>query len=212
MRHGPAQEGDHQVLETRYPTLIPLPDELRSPRLLLRPYQPTDAGQIFAAVDESRAHLRPWMAWVDGHASVDNSQDWCARCAANWLLRTELTVGIFAVASGRYLGCVSLHDPDWDLRAFGIGYWLRASAVGQGYATEAVSLLVDLALGPLAARRVELRCDARNEPSRRVAERVGFVLEGRLRNAFLDPGGQPADELVFALTPDDARLRPIGRA
>jgi RimJ/RimL family protein N-acetyltransferase len=196
------------LVTTRHPTLIPLPDELRSPRLLLRLYQPTDADQIFAAVDESRAHLRPWMAWVDGHASVNNSRDWCARCAANWLLRAELTLGIFAATSGRYLGCVSLHDPDWDVRAFGIGYWLRASAVGQGYATEAVCMLVDLAFGSLAARRVELRRDARNEPSRRVAERVGFVLEGQLRNAFLDPDGQPADALVFALTPDDARLGP----
>jgi RimJ/RimL family protein N-acetyltransferase len=208
MRHGPAQEGDHQVLETRYPTLIPLPDELRSPRLLLRPYRPEDADQVFAAVDESRPHLRPWMAWVDGHLSVDDSWDWCARCAATWLLRTELTVGVFAATSGRHLGCVSLHDPDWDLRAFRIGYWLCASAVGQGFATEAVSMLVDLAVGSLAARRVELRCDARNGPSRRVAERVGFVLEGQLRNAFLAPDGQPADELVFALTPDDAPLRP----
>jgi RimJ/RimL family protein N-acetyltransferase len=193
---------------TRLPTLIPLPDDLRSSRLLLRPFRPTDADQIFAAVDESRDHLRPWMAWVDDHDSVDNSRDWCARCAANWLLRTELTAGIFAAASGRYLGCVSLHDPDWDLRAFGIGYWLRASATGQGYATEALSVLVDLAFDALAARRVELRCDARNGPSRRVAERVGFVLEGQLRNACLDPGGQPGDVLVFALTPDDARLRP----
>ena len=195
-------------MTTRHPTLIPLPDELRSPRLLLRPYGPADADQVFAAIDESRAHLRPWMAWVDGHASVDNSRDWCARCAANWLLRTELTVGIFAATSGRYLGCVSLHDPDWDLRAFRIGYWLRASAVGQGYATEAVRMLVDLAVGPLGARRVELRCDARNGPSRRVAERVGFVLEGQLRNAFLAPDGQPADALVFALIPGAARLGP----
>ena len=69
-------------------------------------------------------------------------------------------------------------------------------------------LLVALAFDSLAARRVELRCDARNEPSRRVAERVGFVLEGQLRNAFLAPDGQPADALVFALTPDDVRLRP----
>ena len=70
-------------------------------------------------------------------------------------------------------------------------------------------MLVDLAFGPLVARRVDLRCDARNRPSRRVAERVGFILEGHLRNAFLAPDGQPADELVFALTPDDARLRPV---
>jgi RimJ/RimL family protein N-acetyltransferase len=195
-------------VKTRHPTLILLPDELSSPRLVLRPYRSTDADQIFAAVDESRAHLRPWMAWVDSHTTVDDSRDWCTRCAANWLLRAELTAGIFAAASGRYIGCVSLHDPDWDLHAFRIGYWLRASDIGQGYATEAVCMLVDLAFGSLAARRLELRCDARNERSRRVAERVGFVLEGLLRNAFLDPDGQPADELVFALISDDARPRP----
>ncbi len=190
------------------PTLIPLPDELRSARLLLRPFHPDDAEPVFAAIDESREHLRPWMGWVDGHASVDDSRDWCARCAANWLLRADLTVGVFAAASGHFLGCASLNEPDWNLRAFELGYWLRASAVGRGYATEAARLLVDLAFGPLGARRVELRCDARNGASRRVAERVGFVLEGRLRNAFLDPSGQPADELVFALTPGDHRRPP----
>ena len=78
------------------PTLIPLPDELLSPRLLLQPYRPGDADQVFAAIDESRAHLRLWMTWVDDHVSVDNSQDWCTRCAANWLLRAELTVGGWA--------------------------------------------------------------------------------------------------------------------
>ena len=192
------------------PTLIPLPDELRSGRLVLRPYHPDDAERVFEAVDESREHLRPWMAWVDGHASVDDSRDWCARCAANWLVRADLTVGVFAAASGHHLGCASLHDPDWGLRAFGIGYWLRASAVGRGYATEAARLLVDLAFERLGARRVELRCDARNEASRRVAERVGFVLEGRRRNAFLDPSGQPADDLVFALTSDDYARPPEG--
>src|SRR5215210_8565221 len=105
----------------------------------------------------SRAHLPPWLAWVDSHLSVDDSRDWCTRCAANWLLRAEVTVGIFAAADGRNLRCASLHDLDWDLRAFRIGYWFRVSAIGQGYATEAVRLLVDLAFGPLAARRVELR-------------------------------------------------------
>ncbi len=191
-----------------HPTLIPLPEELRSERLVLRPYRPDDAEQVFGAIDESREHLRPWFPWVDLHASVDDTRDYCAHCAANWLLRADLTLGIFERASGRYLGGTGLHDPDWELRAFEIGYWLRVGAVGNGYMTESVGLLVDLAFGQLAARRVRLRCDARNGPSRRVAERVGFVAEGRLRNAFLDTDGQPADDLYFSLTPEDyGRLR-----
>jgi RimJ/RimL family protein N-acetyltransferase len=184
-------------------TLIDLPDELRGPRVLLRPYRANDAEAVFAAIKESGDHLRPWMGWVDRHATVAETRDYCVRSAAKWLLRSDLTLGIFDVRSGRYLGGTGFHEPDWALRAFEIGYWLRASAVGNGYITEAVGLLLDLAFAQLAARRVELRCDARNAPSRRVAERLGFVLEGCLRNALAAPDGDPADWLIYALIPED---------
>ncbi|MDP9368711.1 MAG: GNAT family N-acetyltransferase [Chloroflexota bacterium] len=190
----------------RHPTLIHLPDELRSKRLVLRPYRAEDAEAHFTAVDESRDHLRPWVAWVDTFASIDDARDYYLRCAANWLLRTDLTLGIFEAESGRYLGGAGFHELDWDLRAFEIGYWIRTTASGHGYVSEAVRLLVALAFGHLDARRLELRCDPRNEPSRRVAERVGFVLEGRLRHNSLASDGQPADTLVFALLPQEAAM------
>ncbi len=192
---------------TQHPTLIPLPEELRSDRLLLRPYRAEDAEALFAAVEESRDHLRPWVSWVDTFVSVEDARDYCLRCAANWLLRTDLTLGIFESESGRYLGGTGFHTPNWELRSFEIGYWIRATAAGQGYVTEAVRLLVELAFGQLAARRVELRCDPRNEPSRRVAERTGFILEGHLRNAVLVSDGL-ADALVFALVPEDVTRPP----
>ena len=113
------------------PTLIDLPSELRGPRVLLRPYRVDDAEQLFAAIDESRDHLRPWVTWVLNNRTVDDVRDYCIRSQASWLLRTELVLGIFDAASGRYLGGIELHDPDWQLRAFEIGYWLRLSAATQ---------------------------------------------------------------------------------
>ena len=69
-------------------------------------------------------------------------------------------------------------------------------------------LLTRLAFEDLEARRVEISCDPRNDRSRRVAERLGFVLEGRLRSIMLDTAGQPRDQLVFSLIPDDyARVK-----
>ena len=61
--------------------------------------------------------------------------------------------------------------------------------------------VADLARDRLGPRRAGLRCDARNELRRRVAERVGFVLKGRLRNAALDPSGDVRDTLVSARAP-----------
>jgi RimJ/RimL family protein N-acetyltransferase len=189
------------------PTLIDLPSELRGPRVLLRPYRQDDAEHVFAAIDESRDHLRPWVTWVDDNRTVDDVRDYCIRSQASWLLRTELALGIFDSVSGRYLGGTGLHDPDWELRAFEIGYWLRLTAIGHGYATESTRLLANFALSCLEARRVTLRCDARNDASRRVAERAEFVLEGRLRNVSMAPDGTVRDDLVYTIVPEDQEHR-----
>jgi ribosomal-protein-serine acetyltransferase len=150
------------------------------------------------------------MPWVDNHVTVEDTRDFCIHSASHWLLRSELPLAIFERASGRYLGGSGFHAPDWELRSFEIGYWLRASAVGQGYMTEAVILATDLAFTSLHARRVAIECEANNEASSRVAERAGFILEGRLRNGTLSTSGDPVDLLVYALTPDDwSRLRAL---
>jgi ribosomal-protein-serine acetyltransferase len=185
------------------PTLVELPDELVGPRVLLRPYRPADADQVFAAIDESREHLKPWMPWVDNHGSIDDTRDFCIQSASHWLLRSELPLAMFERATGRYLGSTGFHAPDWELRAFETGYWLRATAVGNGFMTEAMRLLAALAFTDLQARRLALQCEAHNEASRRVAERAGFILEGRLRHGALATNGDAVDLLLYALTPDD---------
>lgn len=189
-------------------TLIPLPERLEGERILLRPYREDDAPAVFAAIDEARDHLAPWMAWVHFHRTVDDTRDYCLRTVAAWTLREEITYGLFDRADGRYLGGAGFHKPDWDGRTFEVGYWLRPSAVGHGYVTEAVRLLVGLAFGRFDARRVDLWCDATNDRSRRVAERSGFVFEGRLRNRSRTPDGLPRDDLVFSLIPGDPPADP----
>jgi RimJ/RimL family protein N-acetyltransferase len=193
----------------RYPTLISLPDELRSARLVIRPYRPDDAAAVFAAIDESRDLLRPWLPWVHYHRDASDTRDFCTRAAAGWLLRSSLDLGIFDARDGAYLGGTGIPRLDWRARTFEVGYWLRATATGKGYVSEAVCLLARLAFEDLGAKRLEIRCDARNERSRHVPERLGFPLEARLRNDALDPAGQSRDTLVFAIIPEDyARLSP----
>jgi RimJ/RimL family protein N-acetyltransferase len=194
-------------------SLIPVPAEIRSDRLLLRPLQEADAGQVFAAIEESREHLAPWLSWPPNIQHPDDARDLCNRWAARWTLRTDLGLGMFSLGDGRFLGATGVDNPNWALRSFEIGYWLRTSAVGAGYVTEAVQLQTVLAFEALEARRVEIRCDPHNLSSRRVPERLGFVREGHLRNAWLDPLGQVRDTLVFAATPQDyARLKATWRA
>src|SRR5258707_266173 len=83
------------------------------------------------------------------------------------IVRERLPVGIFELTSGSFLGNSGLERVDWQLRRFEIGYWLRAGAQGRGYIHEAVRLLTALAFRELAAKRVQIRMDPRNERSER---------------------------------------------
>jgi RimJ/RimL family protein N-acetyltransferase len=186
-----------------YRTLIPLFDELHGERVIVRPYRASDAQAVFEAINESRTHLRPWLPFADAHQSVEESRDWIIHEMAKWLLREDLIVGIWEKSTNRYLGSSGLHPRNWRAGYFEIGYWLRSSATGRGYVTEAVRLQTDYAFNTLGANRVEIRCDERNVRSAAVAQRLGFVLEGRLRNDTVTPDGMLRNTLIFALIRTD---------
>ena len=182
---------------------IDLPDELRGERIVLRPYREEDAAAVFAAIEESREHLRPWVGWVDRYTTLEQTRAYCRRCAASWQDRTDLSTGIFDAATARLLGGAGLHQPNWARGTFEISCWLRASAAYRGYGTEALRLLADLAFATLEAKMIKLFADARNEPTRRLAAKCGYVFKGSVRNGYSAPDGQTVDLLVYRLTPDD---------
>jgi RimJ/RimL family protein N-acetyltransferase len=188
-----------------YYTLIPVFDELHTERIIVRPYRESDAKAVQEAIAESRDHLRPWMPFADAHQTVEETRDWIIHEMANWLLRESLTVGIWERTTHRYLGSSGLHIRNWESRYFEIGYWIRASAEGRGYVTEAVQLLTNYAFTSLAATRVQIRCDERNVRSAAVARRLGFVQEARLRDDTLTPDGTLRTTLIFALIPTDLK-------
>ncbi len=186
-----------------YRTLIPLFEELRGERVLVRPYQESDAQALFEAIIESRDHMRPWLPFADEHRAVEESRDWIIHQKASWLLRENMNVGVWEKATHRYLGGSGLHPRNWESRCFEIGYWLRASATGRGYMTEAVRLLTDYAFDKLSATRIEIRCDERNVQSAAIPLRLGFVQEARLRNEMIATDGALRNTLIFALLPTD---------
>ncbi len=190
---------------SQYRTLVPLFEELRGERVIVRPYRVEDAEALREAVQESRDHIRPWLPFADAHQSIEESRDFIIRSMAGWLVREDFVLSIWQRASGAFLGGTGFHVHDWDLRSFEIGYWLRRSAEGHGYMTEAVRLVADFLFEQLGAQRVEIRCDALNRRSAAVAERLGFIQEARLRNARRAADGSIRDILVFSLIPTDQR-------
>ncbi len=79
-----------------------------------------------------------------------------------------------------------------------IGYVFVPGVQGQGFATEAARVAVDVAMTFHRAHRVLARLDARNLDSARLLTRLGMRQEGHFReNEFVK--GEWTDEVVFAV-------------
>ncbi len=181
-------------------------ESLATPRLVLRPPLAEDAETVNEAICETFQALHEWMPWAKDRPSVEDTREFCLEGREAWESDGACPYLMFDAGTGRFVGASGFATIDWIVPAFEIGYWCRASAQGHGFVTEAVRGLAGYVFTSLGARRATLLIDDRNWPSRRVAERLGFDLEGVLRNDRLDNRGAVRSTCVYALV-DPSRLR-----
>jgi RimJ/RimL family protein N-acetyltransferase len=87
-------------------------------------------------------------------------------------------------------------------RRAAIGYALASAHWGQGFAREALSLVLDHAFNILELHRLEADVDPRNTASTRLLEKLGFVREGVLRERW-QVSGEIQDSAIYALLAPD---------
>ena len=167
-----------------------LPGTLETERLTIRCPQPGDGPELNAAVIESWDDLRPWMPWAVDLPTVEQSEALVRRAQVRFLAREDLWLLLFLRGTHTRVGSSGLHRIDWSVPRVEIGYWARRRYARQGYITEAAVGISGFAFDVLGARRVEIRCDARNERSAAVARRAGFALEATIRHASRDHLGE----------------------
>lgn len=182
------------------PILLEIPDSFQTERLIIRAPKAGDGAAVNEAVRESLEHLKPWMPWADHEPTVDESEELVRRGAARWILREDLWLLLFRKSDGMYVGGSGLHRMNWNVPSFEIGYWVRKRLEGQGYVSEAVAAITDIAFMAVSAERVEIKCDTRNERSAAVARRAGYTLEATLHHDSIGTSGELRDTYIFGMT------------
>ena len=180
------------------PADIIIPEEFESERLIIRTLRPGDGANLNSAVCESINELRPWLPWADHTVGIEESETVACTAYEKYKAKTDLMFGLFDKQTGKYIGGSGLHNIDWNVPAFEIGYWVRTSCVSQEYITEAVNAITKFAFEQLGAYRVCIKINSRNTRSRMVAERAGFEFEGTLRNDMRMPNGSLRDTLIYS--------------
>jgi len=182
------------------PILKDFPDHFETERLLVRCPRPGDGPAIYEAVRESLPELAEWAPWATADYTLEDAETWARQACANFILRRQVPMLLFLKSNGTFIGSCGLHDLEWSIPRFEIGYWLRTSYSGQGYMTEAVNGLTDFARQHLHASRIIIGCDVLNTRSKAVAERAGYALESYQRNERRRADGNLRDSYVFVKT------------
>ena len=155
-----------------------------APDLVLRRLQREDASAIFALMEENRSWLEPWMPWVDNVRALEDTEAFVSESfASNDLGPVAHECGLFH--QGTLVGMLGLNRLDLINQTANVGYWMGRRYAGQGYMTGGVRALADFGFSVMRLHRLEIRAATANRPSRRVAVKSGFVLEGTLRGAEL---------------------------
>jgi RimJ/RimL family protein N-acetyltransferase len=101
----------------------------------------------------------------------------------------RVMLAIVATETGRAVGFCSLMRIDPEMGSIEVGQIAFGRQLQRSRAaTEAMSLLARHVFDDLGNRRYEWKCDSLNGPSRRAAIRLGFIWEGRFRNALVYKG------------------------
>ena len=154
------------------------------------------ASMLAALVAENRAHLNAYLPMVATLSSPEAARAHLARAAARAADGEVFEWHLFA--GDALCGAVRLNDVDRDDCKATIGYFLGSQFAGKGIVTAALKAVLAWCFGQLGLNRIALHCASANLRSMRVADRLGFVREGLLRqNEFLN--GEFVDQYVYGL-------------
>lgn len=177
---------------------------LHTPRLLLRDFVEADwqAVQEYACLPEV-VRFMPW-----GPNGEADTRDFVGRAIAAQTVspRANFELAVSWRENGKLIGGCGLTVQSPPHRVGEIGYCLRPDFWSRGCITEAAGALLALGFEQLQLHRIQANCDPENAASRRVLEKLGMQLEGRLRQN-LQLRGQWRDSLQWSILEHEWRGR-----
>jgi [ribosomal protein S5]-alanine N-acetyltransferase len=162
---------------------MPMPafNPLRTERLSIRVVSPADLPDLLQVNgDDEVTRFLPYATWQ----SMDDARAWLARMQAMMDAGTGHQLVLERTADAKMIGSALLFKHDEPSRRVELGYVLARAAWGQGLMHEATRALCAQAFGAMSIRRIEAEVNPANAASCKLLERLGFKLEGTLRQRW----------------------------
>lgn len=170
--------------------------KLETERLVLRQSTIEDAGDIFAY---SKLEEVSYNAGFPPSQSIENTYEYLNNFYLNSYKAKKIPVGygITLKDENKVIGTITFNTRHSD-DVFEMGYTLNPSYWGRGIVPEAGHALLEVGFTILNLHKIELKCYDYNQRSIRVAEKLGFKLEGTIRERQ-DIRGNRCNQYIYGL-------------
>ncbi len=168
------------------------PIELRTERLLLRPFRLSDIDDVLSYGSDpewAEFYARPYDRGAAEHMAAQ-------AVLASWDKGARFAI----VLGDRVVGVVSL-DVDAEDQTAELGYDVARDQWGRGIATEATAAVCDWGFRAYGLAKIYAAADARNGRSLRVLDKLGMTREGTLRSEAM--GGTRVNAAYSAVLRDE---------
>ncbi|WNF26752.1 GNAT family N-acetyltransferase [Streptomyces sp. C11-1] len=169
------------------------------PDFVLRPWEMSDLPLIREAAQDPYI---PLITTIPSRYSVQAAEAFVRRQWERAATGAGYPFAIVRSRDRRPVGAIGLWLRDLPEGRASLGYWLTASARGQGVARAALRTVTGWALHDLGVPRLQLFIEPWNTASARIAEDVGFRREGLL-HGWQQVGDRRRDMAVYALLNTD---------
>ncbi len=168
--------------------------------LTLRPVRASDAEAWWQLVSDPESRR---LTGTEVNLTREEAVDWCAAAAG---FEGRLDWAITASDGDEMLGEIVLENLDLRVRSADVRVALRPGHRGRGYTREAMMVVLRFAFTPrpegLGLHRVGLEVLSVNPRAFALYESLGFVAEGRRRDAHLD-GSWFCDRVLMGMLEDE---------
>ena len=171
--------------------------------MVVRCWSPDDAPLLRALLDDSDAHLRPWVPWMrEEPKPLHKTAQWVRKNRGEFDLDQNYRYAMFNLDETELIGETGLYKRIGP-GAREIGYLVGRQHTRRGYALEAAAAMTKVGFEISRVEHIEMHCAADNAISNKIPKRLGYTHDETLARDMEDSEGEMHDLMVWVLRADD---------
>ena len=167
-----------------------LPTQIESERLVLKKFEKSEGKDLLKLLErnDNRSFLKEHVDEATDILDLVDAEKRTKELSYYWEKKERFVLGIWLKDPFLFIGNIWIEPKHWDVPSFELGYYLDRAYTRKGYASEAAKKAIQFIFEDLHAHKIIIITRDTNEPSFKLAERLGFEKEGHFKESNIEDG------------------------